>query len=47
MLSGVDCLALADGLGKDGIDELCGILRFMKSQIEDAEATVSKASDLL
>ena len=47
LLSGVDCLALADGLGKDGIDELCGILRFMKSQIEDAEATVGKASDLL
>ena len=47
LLSGVDCLALADGLGKDGIDELRGILRFMKSQIEDAEATVSKASGLL
>ena len=26
---------------------LRGILRFMKSQIEDAESTVSKASDLL
>ena len=47
LLSGVDCLALADSLGKGGIDELCGILRFMKSQIEDAESTVSKASDLL
>ena len=47
LLSGVDCLALADGLGKDGIDELRGILRFMKSQIEDAESTISKASDLL
>lgn len=46
-LSGVDCLALADDLGKDGIDELRGILRFMKSQIEDAESTISKASDLL
>lgn len=46
-LSGVDCLALADGLGKDGIKELRSILRIMKSQIEDAEATVSKASDLL
>ena len=47
LLSGVDCLALADGLGKGGIDELRGILRFMKSQIEDAESIVSKASDLL
>ena len=46
-LSGVDCLALADGLGKDGIDELCGILRIMKSQIENAEATLRKASDLI
>ena len=27
LLSGVDCLALADSLGKDGIDELRGILR--------------------
>ncbi len=47
LLSGVDCLELGDGLGKDGIKELRGILRLMKSQIEDAEATVSKASDLL
>ncbi len=47
LLSGVDCLALADGLGKGGIDELRGILRFMKSQIEDAEATIDTASDLL
>ena len=46
-LSGVDCLALADGLGKGGVDELRGILRFMKSQIQDAESTISKASDLL
>ena len=46
-LSGVDCLALADGLGKDGIDELCGIIRFMKSQIEDCESTLREASSLL
>ena len=47
LLSGVDCLALADGLGKDGIDELCGIIRFMKSQIEDCESTLCEASSLL
>ena len=47
LLSGVDCLALADGLGRDGIDELRGILRMMKSQIEDCEATISKSSELL
>ena len=47
VLSGVDCLALADGFGKDGIGELCGILRIMKSQIEDAEATLRKASGLI
>ena len=46
-LAGIDCLALADGLGKDGIDELCGIIRFMKSQIEDCESTLREASNLL
>ena len=46
-LAGIDCLALADGLGKDGIDELCGILRLMKSQIEDCESTLREASGLL
>ena len=46
-LAGIDCLALADGLGKDGIDELCGIIRFMKSQIEDCESTLREASSLL
>ena len=45
-LSGTDCLALADGLGKDGIKELRGILRIMKSQIEDADATLLKAASL-
>ena len=46
-LSGVDCLALADGLGRGGIDELRGILRLMKSQIEDCESTLREASGLL
>ena len=46
-LSGVDCLALADGLGKDGIKELRGILSLMKSQIEDCESTLREASNLL
>ena len=46
-LSGVDCLALADGLGRGGIDELRGILRLMKSQIEDCESTLREASNLL
>ena len=46
-LSGVDCLALADGLGRGGIDELRGILRLMKSQIEDCESTLREASSLL
>ena len=45
-LSGVDCLALADGLGEDGIKELRGILRTMKSQIEGANATLLKAATL-
>ena len=45
-LSGIDCLALADGLGKDGIKELRGVLRIMKSQIEDADATLLKAASL-
>ena len=45
-LSGVDCLALADGLGKDGIRELRGVLRIMKSQIDDADATLLKAASL-
>ena len=45
-LRGVDCLALADGLGKDGIKELRGVLRIMKSQIEDADATLLKAASL-
>ena len=45
-LSGVDCLALADGLGKDGINELRGILRTMKSQIEGATDTLLKAATL-
>lgn len=46
-LSGVDSLALADGLGRGGIDELRGILRLMKSQIEDCESTLREASGLL
>lgn len=45
-LSGVDCLALADKLGKDGIKELLSILRTMKSQIEDATDTLLKAATL-
>ena len=45
-LSGIDCLALADGLGKDGIKELRGVLRIMQSQIEDADATLLKAASL-
>lgn len=45
-LSGIDCLALADGLGRAGIKELCGILRIMKSQVEDADATLLKAESL-
>jgi len=45
-LSGVDCLALADGLGMEGIKELRGILRTMKSQIEGATATLLKAATL-
>ena len=46
-LSGVDGLALADGLGKGGIKELRGILSLMKSQIEDCESTLREASSLL
>ena len=46
-LAGIDCLALADGLGRGGIDELRGILRLMKSQIEDCESTLREASNLL
>ena len=46
-LTGIDCLALADGLGRGGIDELRGILRLMKSQIEDCESTLREASSLL
>ena len=46
-LTGIDCLALADGLGRGGIDELRGILRLMKSQIEDCESTLREASGLL
>ena len=45
-LSGIDCLALADGLGKDGIKELRGVLRIMQSQIEDTDATLLKAASL-
>ena len=45
-LAGIDCLALADGLGKGGIKELRGILRTMKSQIEGANATLLKAATL-
>ena len=45
-LSGIDCLALADGLGRAGIKELRGILRIMKSQVEDADATLLKAESL-
>ena len=47
LLSGVDCLALGDGLGKDGIKELRGIIRRMESQIEDADSTLQKAFSLL
>ena len=46
-LAGIDCLALADGLGKGGIKELRGILSLMKSQIEDCESTLQKAFSLL
>ena len=46
-LTGIDCLALADGLGRGGIDELRGILCLMKSQIEDCESTLREASGLL
>ena len=46
-LTGIDCLALADGLGKGGLKELRGILSQMKSQIEDAESTLQKAFSLL
>ena len=46
-LAGIDCLALADGLGKDGIKELRGVLSLMKSQIEDCESTLREASSLL
>ena len=46
-LTGIDCLALADGLGKGGLNELRGILSQMKSQIEDAESTLQKAFSLL
>jgi hypothetical protein len=42
LLSGVDCLALGDGLGKDGIKELRGILSQMKSQIEAASRRTGK-----
>ena len=45
-LTGIDCLALADGLGKGGIKELRGILSLMKSQIDDADATLLKAASL-
>ena len=46
-LTGIDCLALADGLGKGGLKELRSILSQMKSQIEDAESTLQKAFSLL
>ena len=46
-LAGIDCLALADSLGKGGIKELRGILSLMKSQIEDCESTLQKAFSLL
>ena len=46
-LSGVDCLALGDKLGKYGIKELRGIIRRMESQIEDADSTLQKAFSLL
>ena len=42
-LAGIDCLALADGLGKDGIKELRGVLSLMKSQIEDFRRKVGVA----
>jgi len=46
-LSGVDCLALGDGLGKDGIAEFRGTFRVAKSRLSDAADVLSEADYLL
>ena len=46
-LSGVDCLALGDGLGKDGIAEFRSTFRLMTSRLSDAADVLGEADYLL
>ena len=46
-LSGVDCLALGDGLGKDGIAEFRGTLRVATSRLSDSAGVLGEADYLL
>ena len=46
-LRGVDCLALADGLGKDGIAEFRSTFNFVNSRISDAFEVLGEADYLV
>ena len=46
-LSGVDCLALGDGLGKDGIAEFRSTFRLTTSRLSDAADVLGEADYLL
>lgn len=46
-LRGVDCLALADGLGKDGIAEFRSTFNFVTSRISDAFEVLGEADYLV
>ena len=46
-LKGVDCLALADGLGKDGIAEFRSTFNFVTSRISDAFEVLDEADYLV
>ena len=46
-LRGVDCLALADGLGKEGISEFISSFNFVTSRISDAFEVLGEADYLV
>ena len=46
-LSGVDCLALGDGLGKDGIGEFRSTIRMATFRLSDADGVLCEAAYLL
>ena len=46
-MENVDCLMLADTLGRDGLDELRGRLEWIESQIDKVKSTIGDAREFV